>query len=842
MSHTDGARRSRQEIPQVIEARTRARIDHAVGRARLVLLWERLWPRIAPLGVVAAAFLSLSWFGVWQMVPESLRIAGLVLFAIAAVALVFRLVRIELPSHSAALARVERASGVAHRPATAYSDRLAATAHDPASQTLWQAHRRRLLAALDRLRAGQPQPGLAARDPYALRFLAVLVLIVAFFYAGPERSERIDRAFVGGEPIAAIVARIDAWVTPPAYTSRAPLFLTGETARPDGTVYSVPEGSVVTVRTGGRHGLEVISTSAAGDIPAEIVEPPSQRNDRGAETPNEHQITLSEAATVTVRRGDDAVAAWEFNVEPDAPPVITLAGTPAPTASGALKLTYAIEDDYGVIAAESIFEPIGDATADTEARPLYPAPSFPLSLPHLRARSGSGETIRDLTSHPWAGRDVLMTLVAHDDASQEGRSAPTVVKLPARRFNNPLARAVVEQRGELALDANAAGRVADALDALTFAPEESIDDYGNYIALRTAYFRLLEARDDDGLREIVDYLWSIALGIEDGDLSLTAQALRDAQEALRQALENGASDEEIARLAQELREAMQRFLQALAEEAMRNPQLGNLPPDMDLETLRSQDLDRMLDRIEDLARSGARDAARQLLSELQNMLENLQAGMPMMGDPQAGEMMQGLNELGEMIRRQQQLMDQTHRADRGLDPNGGQSGEMTAEQLEQALRQLQQQQGDLRESLQELMERLEGMGMEPNGKLGQAGESMGDATDALGEGRSGRAVGSQGEALDALRQGAQGMAQQLANRGRGNGPGGIRGGDNFPNEDPLGRPQRTTGPDLGTQVKVPDEIDTQRAREILDAIRRRLSEPTRPLIERDYLERLLDQF
>ncbi len=93
-----------------------------------------------------------------------------------------------------------------------------------------------------------------------------------------------------------------------------------------------------------------------------------------------------------------------------------------------------------------------------------------------------------------------------------------------------------------------------------------------------------------------------------------------------------------------------------------------------------------------------------------------------------------------------------------------------------------------------------------------------------------------------MRQGAQGRAQQLANRGQGQGQGLIRGGDNFPNEDPLGRPQRTTGPDLGTQVKVPDEIDTQRAREILDAIRRRLSEPTRPLIERDYLERLLNQY
>ncbi len=63
-----------------------------------------------------------------------------------------------------------------------------------------------------------------------------------------------------------------------------------------------------------------------------------------------------------------------------------------------------------------------------------------------------------------------------------------------------------------------------------------------------------------------------------------------------------------------------------------------------------------------------------------------------------------------------------------------------------------------------------------------------------------------------------------------------------PNTDPLGRPQQSNSPDLGSNVKIPDEIDTQRAREILDAIRRRLGEIGRPPIERDYLERLLEQF
>ena len=530
--------------------------------------------------------------------------------------------------------------------------------------------------------------------------------------------------------------------------------------------------------------------------------------------------------------------AWRFAVEPDRAPEIAFLKPPAPARSGALTLNYSLKDDYGVIGASAEIVPLDASPDGTEARPLYEAPQIALSLPQLRSRDVAGETIRDLTAHPWAGARVKMTLVARDEAEQEGRSEPVELTLPARRFGNPLARAVVEQRAKLAMDANAAPRVADALDALTLAPEDSFDNVADYLALRSAYFRLQNARNDDDLRAMVDYLWAIALGIEDGDLSLAAQALRDAQEALRQALENGASDEEIARLTEELRQAMQEFLQALAEEARRNPNMANLPPSPDTQTLRSQDLERMLDQIENLAKNGARDAARQMLSQLQNMLENLQTGRPMQGQQQGSDqMMQSLNELADMIRRQQQLMDETHRAQRGMGEDGK---PMTPEEMAEALSRLQQEQQGLEQALQDLMGQMEGQGMQPNGKLGQAGEAMGRATGALGEGQPGQAVGDQGDALEALRQGAQSMAQQLANQGLGNN--GNPGGRQMPNEDPLGRPQRTTGPDLGSTVKVPDEIDIQRAREILEAIRKRLSDPDRPVIERDYLERLLDQF
>ncbi|MGB3864249.1 MAG: DUF4175 family protein, partial [Xanthobacteraceae bacterium] len=57
--------------------------------------------------------------------------------------------------------------------------------------------------------------------------------------------------------------------------------------------------------------------------------------------------------------------------------------------------------------------------------------------------------------------------------------------------------------------------------------------------------------------------------------------------------------------------------------------------------------------------------------------------------------------------------------------------------------------------------------------------------------------------------------------------------------DPLGRPLR--GRDLGDDfsVKIPGEIDVQRARRILEELRRRLGDPQRPQIELDYIERLL---
>ncbi len=134
------------------------------------------------------------------------------------------------------------------------------------------------------------------------------------------------------------------------------------------------------------------------------------------------------------------------------------------------------------------------------------------------------------------------------------------------------------------------------------------------------------------------------------------------------------------------------------------------------------------------------------------------------------------------------------------------------------------------------------------GQLGRAGEAMGDAQGQLGDGNADGAVDAQGRALEALRRGAQGMAQsmqQQMGQGQGPGPGNPgRMGRERANQDtdPLGRPLR--GRDYGddTTVKVPGEIDVQRARRILEELRKRFGESFRPQLELEYIERLLKDF
>ncbi|HEY3678189.1 MAG TPA: TIGR02302 family protein [Bradyrhizobium sp.] len=850
------------ELARDPDAVSRLQLAQALQRAKYAIAWERGWPHLARFLTVAGLFLAVSWAGLWLVLPFVARAMGLGLFVLVALATLFPLFRFRWPSREEGLGRLDRGTGIRHRPATALTDTL--TTPDPVARALWLAQRERTLLSIKRIRAGLPSPRLALHDPWALRALVVVLMVATYIAAGGERMMRTQAAFDWNGVLSPANVRVDAWVTPPVYTSKPSIILSAANKEAVGVggaatngPLPVPAGSTLIVRSSGG-ALDVVVSGLLTEAA------PTEQAPQGT---SERHFAITGDGTARVR-APSGQPEWKFSAVPDRAPTITLAKDPERQARGSLQMSYKIEDDYGVTGAQAHFaarmadRPQGAA----EPRPLFDPPQYPLVLPNARTRNGVGQTVKDLSDNPYAGADVTLTLSAKDEAGNEGKSEPFNMRLPERLFTKPLARALIEQRRILALDANQNGQVYAALDALLIAPELFTPDAGQYLGLYSVERQLDAARTDDALREVVASLWALAVTIEDGNITDVDKALRAAQDALKQALENGASDEEIKKLTQDLRAALDNYMRQLAEQFRNNPQALARPLDPNTKILRQQDLDNMIDRMERLSRSGDKDAAKQLLEQLQEMMENLQMAQP--GQSGGDDMEQALNELNDVIRKQQQLRDKTFR--QGQDSR---RDRMRGKRNDEGMSDLQQDQQGLRDRLKKLQQELARRGMtqgqqgqqgqkgqqgkqgEPgedgdqqNGdSLGDADNAMGDADGRLGEGNADGAVDSQGKALDALRKGQQKLAEQMQqgdgegqSDGQGNRMGRQQAGGNA--TDPLGRPLhgREFGDDM--TVKIPGEMDVQRARRILEELRRRLADPSRPQIELDYLERLLKDY
>jgi uncharacterized protein (TIGR02302 family) len=835
--------------------RASTRLEKLVQRARLALFWERLWPALWPPAAVVALFLVASWLGLWALVPAGYRGAGVGLFALAFIASLWPLARLSWPSRSAGLHRLDRDSPVPNRPASTFDDTLAIGRSDPATVALWEVHRRRTRAAIDRLTVRAPRPGMTGRDRYALRAIPILALIAAAFVAGPDAGSRLLTAFDWrNAPDAGPAFRIDGWIDPPLYTRVPPVML--DLARAGGTQVRVPVKSTLVLRFAGEGGITLKPGPGLAAVPAAADAAP------GIE---EHRFTITDNARLDLD-GPDGATSLAITAIPDHPPEIRLSGDPETNGRGALTLAYRIKDDYGIATAEAVFEP----QDGTIKRSLVPPPRIPLALPGDPAADEDTRTTTDLSAHAWAGGRLRMTLVARDEAGQESRSQTVLVTLPQRPFTKPLARALVEQRRNLIMNPDDTKRVRTAIEALMVAPEDFTPKDGEFLGLTIADNRLAKAKSDAELLDVADFLWEMAVQIEDGDLTQAQRDLKAAQEALRQALERGASPEEIKRLTDELRQALNRFLNEFAQQQMQQPQNQQSARQDPSRTITQDDLNRMLDRMEQMARQGATAEAQNLLDQMKDILDNLQGSQQAGQDPLGREMQQALNELDSMIRDQQALRDDTFRQDGGENselspPRRGRNGQrQQGQQGQQGQRGQQGQQGEqgqqgmsseelaqrqqaLRERLQELQRRMKGMGLQGEEGLNSAEEAMRDAEGQLGQGETGEALDSQGEALEGLQRGAQGMAQQMqpgdgqGNEQAGNGQPGRSGRQSgMRDTDPLGRPTRNRDWSDG-RVRIPtaDESATVRARRILDELRRRLGDQLRPREELDYLERLL---
>lgn len=863
------------------------RLDRLVAQARAAALWEQAWPVLWRGIGVFLLFLVVSWSGLWLDLAPLWRQIGLGALAVLLVAALLPLIHVGRPDRRLALARLDREAAsrdpkLRHGPASAAEDSLAVGAADPGSRLLWDLHQRRAAQAVSALRVGLPRPGMTRHDPFALRAGLVVAAVASLFAAGPEWRQRIGAAFDWQEPAApGPNFRVDGWIDPPLYTRLPPLLIAM-----DGSDQHLraPINAQLIVRVAGqgKAASETTLTPNAGLVPVPGQEArPDLREER-------YRVVGGAELTIVTPAGRQRLT---VDAIPDRPPEVTAVGGPEVNGRGTFNLTYRAKDDYGISSAEAVIEPL------KSARALVPVPQINLALPGDASGETDTKTLVDLTESPWSGAKVRYHIVVKDEAGQEGRTPDAEIVLPARPFREPLARALAEERRRLVTAPDTDRRwVQGALDALLVAPDTFTPQPAIFLGLRTATERLRRARTDSDLVAVADLLWEMALKIEDGDLSDAEKQLRQAQDRLKEAIERNAPDDEIKRLTQDLKQALDKFLSEMAQKQGREPreQSERGQNNGQTKTVTPEDLDKMIQDMAEAMKRGDTAEAQRLMEQLRNILENLQtAERGGRSDQASREMQKQMRDLDAMSREQQGLRDETFKdgeeqrdgqrpQNRGQPQQGqrGQQGQGQQGQRQQGQKgqqgqgqqgqgqQGQGQQGQkgqgqqgegqqggvgerqqaLRQRLEDLQKRMKENGMRGEQGLSDAEDAMREAENALKDGDSDGAVDAQGRALDGLKRGADGMAQQMQEMAEGQGEGQQEGGQQpgqqgqagARDDDPLGRPTR--GRDMSDgRVRVPtaDESAVQRARRIMEELRRKLGDPSRPREELDYFERLL---
>ncbi len=130
-----------------------------------------------------------------------------------------------------------------------------------------------------------------------------------------------------------------------------------------------------------------------------------------------------------------------------------------------------------------------------------------------------------------------------------------------------------------------------------------------------------------------------------------------------------------------------------------------------------------------------------------------------------------------------------------------------------------------------------------------ADQSMKGSHGSLQQGDTRGSAPQQKQALDELQSAQDALLQQLADSMRdvmltfgagGSGQGGETPTGNCDHTDPFGR--CTDGPTSTEDIGIPDEKERRRVQEIQEELRNRSNDYQRPKVERDYIDRLLDQF
>ncbi len=855
----------------------RQKARQLIRRAQIYLHWETYSPVFARAALILGLFLIGSFSGLWQWIGDPWRLI-LLLAAIFYLVLAFRKAsKLRRPNRSAAMRRVEDDSGAAHRPLDTLFDKPAI------SEAGWSEHYQKAEDKVDALSYPRRRPSLSLVDKYYLRFLVPVGLLLSLMIGTGDSFERLRHALkpswlhgVMGDNVT-----FEAWIDPPEYTGRPPVYFKNTNR------LEVPEGSELVARVIGTKSptrLKLSSERGSRHLPMTRIGPRSF----------EVRTTVNKPSDAIWRIGPNRQV-WEIVTLPDRKPKIEFVREPDADKRDRLTFAYSVDDDYGI---ENLTMRMTLLQDDEDAAEVTRDVDIPIN--GLIRKTDEKAAAINLTKHEWAGKKVSGILIGKDGLGQEGQSDIVYFTVPDRIFIEPLAKAIIENRGliidgqkeyegfprmsrkeirnmpwfdtwepEFRMDRapESIQHAAVLIDAITDVPEKLYEDPVVFLGLRNISARLRYARSHTEFEGMPEELWNIAIRAEFGVLGTALQEMREAEAALRDGIARRAPQREIDTLFDRYNEAVDRYREELLNEAIaegRRPEGGGGGEGMD--GINLDQIQELLDAIEEANRQGDSEGARRALAQLAELLENMEiqlssggggsGGAPMEGE-MSEETREALEDLADLLGDQRELRDQTREAENaendeqaGQEEAGEQSGQdgedqqgsrpQSAEELAETQRQL----SDLLEDADRFLpEEGDGEGGDEEGEEDGAGmsaeEALEEAQRAMELAEEALARGDFSEAENEQGEAIQALREvgrNLAEQARRE-----QGNEEASSgDDPLGR-EDGTEPD-GESTDLDGKDPAARTRELQDEIRRRAGEQEREKDERDYLERLLKRF
>lgn len=579
------------------------------------------------------------------------------------------------------------------------------------TRDLWNLSQKTALHTMAHLKTPSIRTFLSRRDPYAYRFIALIMFIAGLMVSGNAWQDRISAGLMPISPSFAISQGKDTqiWIKPPEYTLQPEIYISGHGTYAQ--TIDIPEESEIKLRLyssfgklftpylkigqdshiipnleNGLYGIETTITDATSlsvtqlgisrakinynyinDTPPEIYTSHNEQDSTNSQSFDgvEDIIVETEIPTENTDTTQEQDTTEPTTTEEDLEPEEQY----EQLSDFRLRFPLAVKDDYSVTELHMKMDidemvedkPLGGSFTDIRLIMSRPNTEFKISPTY------------DLAWHTWAGLPVTFEFTAHDHKKQTSSLQKISLVLPERHFEHPMAKTIIALRKRLAWDYNDSFiEVAQNLEVLLSAPDYFQNNPIIFLGLRTASSRLYyvdkKPQEDriTAAEDIIDLLWNLAISIEDGNLALAMRELRDAQRALENAMRDpNSSDEEIAQLMDNLRQKMMEYFVEMQRDAQKRMQDGDdfpqFSPDQFSELISPDSLAKLMEEIENAMKSGDEEKARELMSQLQRMMEMMgNAGQMQM--PKDMQMMKkGINELQQLIEKQEALLEKTNK-------------------------------------------------------------------------------------------------------------------------------------------------------------------------------------